>query len=436
MTRRLALTGVALGLAAGSVAPGAAALPPPQQRSIEAGLARAVTTGKLPAGDAARYRAITRRALGVAGKLSPPRSTNLLSVVNEVAAQAGVYTEPRALTLFSMLDENTRYFGTRGPPAARTDVLGRDGIVYRFFPGIGLQFHPLAVFGALNAHLTAGRLDDARTLAAALVARGVPAGNALTWEYLFPFGGGRAPWTSGMAQAVAAQAFARAGEALEDPSLLDVSRKAYRAIPGRLVRQLPAGPWIRLYSFDDDVVLNAQLQAAVSIEEYADIAEDSEASSLAASLRGAAAAMLPRFDTGYWSLYSLGGPEAALNYHEYVISLLERIGRQLGEAVWLDTAARYRAYMKQPPAFELGPPAPPLAQNGTAPLRLWLSKRSSAVVQVGTARRPMALSGGWHTIGWKTGAKPGVYPVHVEARDLAGNKAQVDLLPLVVLEAS
>ena len=45
------------------------------------------------------------------------------------------------------------------------------------------------------------------------LARGVPEAERGTgWEYYFDYGGGRAPWLSGFAQAVAAQAFARAAD--------------------------------------------------------------------------------------------------------------------------------------------------------------------------------------------------------------------------------
>src|SRR5207248_323664 len=77
---------------------------------------------------------------------------------------------------------------------------------------------------------------------------------ALVWEYHFNFGSQRAPWDSGLAQAVLAQAFARAGN-------LDLARHAFQAIPGTLDRALPAGPWIRLYSQSSEGVLDALLAA-------------------------------------------------------------------------------------------------------------------------------------------------------------------------------
>ena len=135
----------------------------------------------------------------------------------------------------------------------------------------------------------------------------MPSGQALLWEYEFPFASGTAPpWTSGMAQAVAAQALARAGDLLSDPTLLDAADAAYEAVPGLLSPSSPAKPWIALYSFDRTPVLNAQLQAALSVGDYAAISGDPlAADALADRLTAAAEAMLPRFDTGYWSLYSL-----------------------------------------------------------------------------------------------------------------------------------
>ena len=47
------------------------------------------------------------------------------------------------------------------------------------------------------------------------------------------------------------------------------ARAAYRVIPGRLLTSVAAGPWIRLYSFQSLRVLNAQLQAVLSLQSYA-----------------------------------------------------------------------------------------------------------------------------------------------------------------------
>ena len=40
-------------------------------------------------------------------------------------------------------------------PAPKTDITDADGVVYRYFAGRCFEFHPLANFGALNAHVAA-----------------------------------------------------------------------------------------------------------------------------------------------------------------------------------------------------------------------------------------------------------------------------------------
>ena len=60
----------------------------------------------------------------------------------------------------------------------------------------------------------------------------------------------------------------------------------------------------------------------ISIGDYAQISGNTGAAGLAAQLQSTAEALLPKFDTGYWSLYSLGGDESPLSYHDYVVTLL------------------------------------------------------------------------------------------------------------------
>ncbi|HSP70924.1 MAG TPA: D-glucuronyl C5-epimerase family protein [Gaiellaceae bacterium] len=403
------------------------------------GLAAAVKAGRVAPTDAARYRGILARTAHALPRLSGSRQQNLRAVLDDVANKADEYTAPRALTLFSMLDVNTRYFGAKGPPAWHADILGPDMVVYRYFPGHGLQFHPLADFGALNAHLAANRLDEARRLTAALQARAIGRDDGSTvWEYEFRYLGGRAPWTSGMAQAVAAQSLARASEKLDDPSLLDLARRAEASIPGKLTRKLAAGPWVRLYSFNTMAVLNAQLQTAIAIRDYAGIAGDEDAGALADAMTQAAETMLPKFDTGYWTRYSLGGAEETRDYHDYVIFLLGRLKTQTQSSFWSEAAARFKAYDTQAPLFETGPPAAVAApaKKGKAAFTFsfWLSKRSSVVVRVGSGSRSLSMTGGWHTLTWLLPrAEPGVFPVSVQARPVAGPTATTPLLPLVVL---
>src|SRR5262249_19011347 len=144
--------------------------------------------------------------------------------------------------------------------------------------------HPLGNFAALNADALAKNVEATTRLANALVDRAVPlpSGGA-GFEYYFAYGGGRAPWTSGFAQVVAAQALARAAavDTADAARLKETAHAAFRAVPGRLVRDTSFGPWIRLYSFNRAVVLNAQLQSAISLASYAKLTSDSQAATLA-----------------------------------------------------------------------------------------------------------------------------------------------------------
>ena len=99
-------------------------------------------------------------------------------------------------------------------------------LVWQYFPGEGLQLHPLANFGKLNALAKSRRNDvDTAQLLDELLALGVPRGGGLAWEYYFDFDGGKPPWVSGLAQGTAVQAIARAAVRLDRlPELLAAIR--------------------------------------------------------------------------------------------------------------------------------------------------------------------------------------------------------------------
>ena len=336
-----------------------------------------------------------------------------------------------------MLEANADFLAVNNVPSARTDIVAGDGVVYRLFFGHGFQFHPLGNFAALNQHVTRRRDEAAATLASSLVARGVRRGGGRVWEYYFLFGGGYPPWTSGMAQAAGAQALARAGRRLGDRSLIGAAARAYRAVPLGLLLSLAAGPWIQHYSFSRLVVLNAHLQSVLSIWDYAAIAGDSGASGLGNRMERSAKSLFPKFDTGYWSLYSLGN-EADLHYHEYVVSLLGNLARRTTDDFWERKAARFQLYLEQPPLFKAGrvPTLYPIPAEGfrdQARVAYWVSKPSTVALTIGGQRFSGALSGGWHRFVWRPGRRPpGRYVVRISAVDLAGNRAARELTTIEV----
>jgi len=421
-------------------APGAARSAAPGDVTLAGrGLDRALANGSLTVDEASAYRADLTSSYATLRKLGGAREQNLAAVLHDVALQWRSYTSARAYALFSMLQVNGAYFGNRAAPTGRTDVADADGVVYRFFPGQGFQLHPLADAGALNAAVASKDPDRTEHLALALLDRGVGSDGALHFEYYFPFGGGRPPWTSGMAQAVMAQAFTRAAALTGDTDLLGEAVSIFHAIPLGLVKQLAQGPWIRLYSFDSEIVLNAQLQTIVSLEDYAAGAGDTAAATLAAKMLASAQTLLPRFDSGYWSFYSLAADESPLEYHTYVVQLLNKLAQRHPEGPWAKTSARFSLYLRQPPILKLGAPPgtlyprPADGYKDVAQIRFWLSKRSR--VTVTAAGRPASgwYSHGWHTVTWSPGSlRPGSYPATGQAVDLAGNAASIALPPIKV----
>lgn len=313
--------------------------------SAEEGLAAAVAAGRLEREAADRHRETLAAAVASVAALPPGRGSLLAAVLRDVAVHADVYDGPRALSLFGMLAANLRYLSDNPAPAEPGDIEDGDEVVYRFFRGPGFQFHPLANFARLNAWARDGEREKAAKLAEALVARGIPSGNALAWEYFFPFGG-PSRWTSGLAQAAGAQALARSSVLLEDPSLRRSARAAYRMLPQELSRPLASGIWVREYGFSDTAILNAQLQSVVSLLEYVELTDDPGARAFTQRMLAATRELLPQFDTGCWSLYSLDGSNASPSYHSYHVRLLRRLSGLDDNRLWRDTAGRWARYQR------------------------------------------------------------------------------------------
>ncbi|MHB8059453.1 MAG: D-glucuronyl C5-epimerase family protein [Gaiellaceae bacterium] len=398
----------------------------PDQKAALAGIQWAVAKGWVERTDAARYRRTVNRSAALIWNLPPARRAPLAANLHQVAQVSGKLIRARATAVFGQLAVNNAYFARHAPPARPADISDADGVVYRYMSGLGYEFHPLANFGSLNGKVAAGKPESAQRLARALVARGVnQPGGGLAWEYYFNYSGGRAPWLSGMAQAVAAQALANASLLAEDDSakLEAGARAAFRAIPGRLVLRRASGPWIRLYGFNRSVVLNAQLQSLLSLRAYAGTLADGDAATLATAMERAAATDIRRFDSGYWTYYSLPRTPATLDYQKYVVRLLGRLDS--ADPRLATATGRFAAYAKQPPAFKV-------ASGGLGAVRFWLSKPSSVEISSSAGRtKRLTLYGGWHSLGWKLPARAGAYPVRVKARDWAGNSASFASLPIV-----
>jgi D-glucuronyl C5-epimerase C-terminus len=403
------------------------------------GVTLAVKQNWLAPDEAYAYRVDVTRALSDISRLPKLRGRVITNQLHQVTTMWDSYTKPRALALFSQLAMNLDYMETHIIPPGRIDVADAEGVVYRWFPNKGLEFHPLAAFGALNAAALAQDPERTQVLSAALIARGIPRDNRLIWEYSFNFGFGSPPWASGMAQAVAAQALARAAALLEDSNVATAAARAYAAV-APLTMQLSTGPWVRLYGFNREVVLNAQLQAVLSLLQYAAGTGDSAAGALAQRLDASAQAMFPRFDTGDWSLYELGGTYATKEYQLFVTQLLAKLAAQTQDPFWVDASQRFHSYYYDPPDVVPGPAPPtiyPQPLDGfldVAQIPVTLSQNASVTLAVGGNVSTFRLTRGAHMLTWTppAGVAPGTYPVQIAATNRAGRRKTVKLAPVVV----
>jgi len=153
----------------------------------------------------------------------------------------------------------------------------------------------------------------------------------------------------------------------------------------------------------------------------------------------AAKTMLPEFDTGYWSRYSLGR-ESPLAYHEYVVEMLGRLARRTGQPVWQAARDRFDAYTAQPPLLKRGGPQPrfyPWPADGfrdRVAIGFWLSKMSTVTIRVGGDKLKLGtLEGGWHRVWWSSGKRdPRTFNPAADAKDLAGNTASAPLARIIL----
>jgi hypothetical protein len=403
--------------------------PPSFQAPTLAAIAKLQRTGSIGRAEASADRATVARAVRLIDRLPRGRAQPVAAALGQVDAIATELTPPRALVLFGQLAVNNAWFARHGPPSPSSDVTDSQGVVYRYFPGTAFEFHPLANFTALNNDATSKNASATARLAAALEARGVPGpGGGTAWEYYFAFSGGSAPWISGFSQAIAAQAFARASKLLPSQAsgLLAEANAAFRTIPGHLDERLAFGTWIKEYAFSRTAVLNAQLQTAISLASYASLSGNSEAQTLAASLRNAAARGLSRFDAGSWTYYSLAPRTLSpFSYQTYVVQLLQRLART--DSRFAPAAARFAGFARTPPLLRL-------ANGASNTVEFWVSKPCSVrVTGLGQTRR-LTVDGGWTTLLF-TPMHAGVFPVELEATDWAGEHARAQALPIVEVVA-
>jgi hypothetical protein len=368
------------------------------RRAVYSALSRGVRRQRIEQGDYRRWRRWYVRAQRTYRGLRGARRTQLGYVIDSVEALAlsRRLTPTRMPAAFVQLDRNRRYWRSLPYPGVGDQVSFRGSeILYQYFPGQGLQLHPLSTFKKAN-HMhgacergepecdQAGlrRLLDEMTELAVRRSR-----RFIAWEYAFHFGGGSPPWISGMADATGIQALARAATLLGEPSYLDTARDALGAFetpPPSGVRTRGPGGGVHYlqYSFAPRLyIFNAFLQALIGLNDFGRLAGDERASRLYAEAEPEARQEVPWSDVGDWSRYSYQGAESTRDYHELLREFLASMcSRRLG-TVYCDYADRYRGYQVDPPELVYTGPDSAIEDELTS-IQFQVSKLSAVEVKV------------------------------------------------------
>ena len=363
------------------------------------------------------------------------RRTELLGVVSTVEgiAAARRLTAPRLVPLWLTLERNRAYWttNTRGPAGSRMSFAGSQ-LVWQYFPGQGLQFHPLANFAKLNA-LWSSRNPAMGDLLDELLALRVPRAGGVAWEYYFAFGGGRPPWVSGLAQGTGIQSIARVAQRTgRVEEVLPIAKQALGVFKTRTPEGVrvpaPDGAEYALYSFAPNLhVINGFVQAIVGLYDLGRISGDPEAQALYEEGERVARRELPTFDTGAWSLYSRGDVqrESDLSYHQLLRSFLRSMCTRTDDPAYCDTELRFAQYELEPPVVSLATTR--LRGGTTGSVRVRLSKISRVGLKFSRGgrtvyTRPAVVVGhGERTLSWPVPRRAGDYEVAITAVDLAGN---------------
>lgn len=416
------------GAAATSAAPKARSASRP---TVKQAVRRAFRAGKITRAERRQWLSDWRTARRTRSRLSGPRRAQLHSVLRTIQRIAATdQLSPSRMPAVFLLVRRNAEFWPGGPYPASGQRIEFEGseLVFQYYAGQGLQIQPLANFGKANALWRSGRRARLRNLLDEMVEIASRRGRFTTWEYWFSFGGGSPPWISAMAQGTAIQALARGADLLEDRSYRRVARRSLQAFRARAPRGVrvagrSGGNHYLIYSFSRGLrVLNAFTQTLNGLHDYATITGHGRGMRLFELGDRSLRAELPAYDTGAWSLYSLGGSESTLEYHDLSREFLAGLCERTGHGQYCDTAGRFEAYRAEPPRMSVLTRR--LRARSRQFVRFTLSKRSTVRMTISRDGRvvhsaTLAMGYGTRAFAWEP-PRRGTYEVSLSAQSFLG----------------
>jgi hypothetical protein len=319
---------LALGVLALAASPAAAAGP-----SVSGALQGLQRSGAITPAQYAQYYNAYVAAKRSLGRLSGTRRSELGAVMANVQAMAasGYFSVSRLPVIFLTLENNRRWWTSEPLLSSGTRVsFPNSKIVWEYYAGQGIEIQWLGTFGTANGFFLSGHENaNLRQLLFEVLPLATKRAGGIAWEYMFQFGGGRPPWTSGLSQGTALQVLARSWQRFKEPALLNAAHQAvgvFQTPPSTGVQvKTPAGSMYAEYTYaPSDRILNGFIQAVVGLYDYTQITKDPLGLKLFEDGDGQARVETPRFDTGAWSMYDQFS-ESNLNYHELLTEFLQHL---------------------------------------------------------------------------------------------------------------
>jgi hypothetical protein len=323
----------------------------------------------------AKYAGAYSAAKRSLGRLSGTRRAELGAVMGNVEAMAagGYFSASRLPVIFLTLERNRRWWTTEPLVGSGVRVsFPGSKLVWEHYAGQGIEIQWLGTFGAGNGFYLSGHENaNLRQLVAEVLPLATKRAGGIAWEYMFPFDGGRPPWTSGLSQGTALQVLARSWQRFKEPELLTAAQQAlgiFQTPPSSGVQvKTAAGAEYAEYTYaPSDRILNGFVQAVIGLYDYTQITKDPLGLKLFEMGDAEARVEVPHYDTGAWSLYDQFS-ESNLNYHELLTEFLQHLCERTRKGPPMTTAPPPTPTTPTPTTTTPTTTTPTTPSGGTAP---------------------------------------------------------------------